>query len=136
MNTFTKTTRFVALLMVLAFSASISHAQDSPELTEMQLKEYAGTYGPRTIGISGKNLTFHRDGNTVATTLKHVEADEFEIVIPPGAVVQGHGDGPLPNLHFTRNDDGVVDGLKFIMPNGQVVAESKKAAAEKTDEIN
>ena len=133
MNYFTRLSRFVALALFLVASGLQANAQNAAEeiasITKPDLNQFAGTYGPRTIGVSGDHLTFQRDGMPTAVLLKEIETDMYEIVVPAGAVVQGHGGGDLPRLHFTRDDHGKVDGLTFVMADGMVVGTEKKEDA-------
>jgi len=139
MNYITGFHRIVSLLLLVIATSISSSAQSSSESTDtatafeaQNLEDFVGRYGERTIGLSGSALTFQREGMPTAVSLKQVDSDTFEIIIPPGAIVQGHADGEMPQLIFARNEAGKVNALRFVMKDGTEVASSPKGAP-KTD---
>ncbi len=135
MNHITGFYRIVSLFLLVAatgissLAQSTSNESDNAATFETQnLADFVGMYGDRTVGLSGSNLTFQREGMPMAVSLEQVDTDTFEIVIPPGAVVQGHAEGDMPQLVFARNEAGKVNMLRFVMKDGTEVASSSKNA--------
>lgn len=80
------------------------------KLSQKQLEEYAGTYGPRRIIIQGNDLVYERDGNPSPFKLVLLDKDTFRL--------EGID---IFRLRFDRNEDGVIIGLTGIYSDGNIL---------------
>ncbi len=108
-----------AALMEAGFPDLVAEVTPS-ESGESPLKEYVGQYGPRSITISKAQLHYQREGMPRSVAMKALGDDEFELVIPPGALVRGAVDGKLPTLQFNRSPSGAIESLSIVDPDGSV----------------
>lgn len=76
-------------------------------LSQKQLEEYAGTYGPRRIALKGTDLLYERDGNPTPYRLVPLDTDVF-----------GLEGIDIFRLRFDRDSSGVITGLTGIYSNG------------------
>ncbi len=110
-------------------------AQDSEEkpvkmsvVDEDDLKQYAGSYGPRNILFKNGELMYQREGMPMAISLEELGDDSFAIIIPEGAQVRGAAaHGPIPIFVFNRNDDGEIVSLSLVDPDGNIMSTSDRS---------
>jgi len=135
----TRAIRSTFIILCLAFLpgrtvlAQETTGQDSGENQELEqnLEQYVGSYGPRHITFANGTLLYRRDGMPSSVSLKSLGDDSFEVIIPPGAMVQGPGGGnEIPTFVFNRSESGVVESLSLVTEDGSILATSKRAGAE------
>ncbi len=114
-----------AVLMALAFIPGTVLAQDAEE-EKIDLAEYQGSYEGRDVQLADGVLTYFRTGMQNSVELGYLGDDRFEIVIPPGAVVQAQGGHSIPEFQFNRDEDGKIVSLSFYEPTGELMATHPK----------
>ena len=108
---------------------TVRDGRNSGRVSQVQapeLKEYVGSYEGRNISLSGSTLSYKREGMPFPATLKKIEEDHFEVVIPPGARVRGTINGKFPTFRFNRGSSGEVESLSVVNPDKSVQATFKK----------
>lgn len=127
-------TLFIAF-MFAAWSGPETLAQDADQSvatesvtapTPEELSEYVGSFEGRDFILDGSTLTYFRQGMQGAIELKLIGKDHFDIVIPPGAQVQGPAGHQIPTFKFMRSEEGVVTSLVILNPDFSEVSRHMK----------
>ena len=125
----------LASLWIMSVQTANAQATDKSAATKsatettqaVDLEQYVGAYGPRTIALTYGTLTYMRDGMPMPVAMEAAGVDTFKVVIPPGAQVRGpSGDHVIPAFVFLRNDAGEVESLSLVNPDGTVVGTAKR----------
>lgn len=123
----------LALFLLIGFSTRVA-AQDATadkmvvETETVDLGQYVGAYGPRSITLENDRLFYMREGMPQSVALAPTGIDTFEVVIPPGAQVRGPGgDHVIPAFVFKRDESGKVTELVMVNPDGTVVGTAPRS---------
>lgn len=118
-------------LFIIAFTAHVVGAQPTHPIPDYgtitaDLTDYQGSFEGREFQVDNDVLTYYREGMTQAIQLELIAADHFEIMIPPGAVVQAADGHAIPTFRFKRDESGAVTSLEIVQPDGSVGATHAK----------
>ena len=114
------------LLLTMASSAQPAHRSPDTGTIKADLTEFQGDFEGREFQVDNDVLTYYREGMAQAIQLELIGKDHFEIMIPPGAVVQTADGHAIPTFRFNRDDAGVVTSLEIVQPDGSVSATHPK----------
>lgn len=116
----------LTVLFLLPGSAFAQDAVSEAETETFDPAVYQGSYEGRDVQMENGLLTYYREGMMNSIELGYIGEDRFEIVVPPGAVVQSRDGHAIPTFRFDRDDDGKVVSLSLIAPSGELMATHPK----------
>lgn len=119
---------------------SVAQAQPASDAERPPLTDYEGSFEGREFLVENGDLTYFRAGMMDSITLAVIGEDHFDIVIPPGAVVQTQGNHEIPTFQFNRDEDGNVVSLSILAPGGELMSEHPRTGdvepVEKASPVN
>ena len=97
---------------LLDAQAALLEAKTNPVATALPLAAYAGTYGERTVSLSGSGLVWQR-GTNPKITMVPIGANEFTFDDDPTTRIRFDvAGGSVTGLHMLRGDGSTLDAQR------------------------